>query len=170
MIKFYGRIVNGVKMPYRPTQYNEYLKSIEGEYEEIVQRKTEEVSKDQRAYFRASIKWLIDNTEQFGGWDESELYECILKELTSYKKDVEWNGVIVEKEFYKRTSDMNKKEMSKLIDDFINWLALDNIFIPSPQEAIIGKYATKQITSANRTKGIKLIMSEEQSNDLQQEF
>lgn len=153
-MKWFGRIVNGKNVLYRPTEHENYLRTMEGkETETQTNVKQEPVSSDQRGYFRSSIKWLIDNTESFGGHDENELYEDILKELTGYKKCVEWKGEMVEREFYKRTSDMNKKEMSKLIDDFINWLALQDIHIPSPQEAIIGKYAT---VTDKKAKNIKL--------------
>lgn len=122
------------------------------------------MSQDQRGYFRSSIRWLIDNIEAFGGYTEDELYDTILKELTAYTKSVLWQGSIQEKKFYKRTSDMNKKEMSKLIDDFVNFLALQDIIIPSPEEAIIGKYATE---TKKKVRGIKLLLPDEEIEEQQ---
>ena len=144
-VKHFGKIVDGIKKYYRPTLYQEQLKALEGkEFVEIIQEKHQHITDDQRGYYRATNRWLIDNTEAFGGWEEDELHQEFCNLFASYKKWIGGEVTGVEKTFVESTSNMGKKRMAKFIDDRNKWLSMQySIEVPSPEEYYTGKYSSK---------------------------
>lgn len=141
-MKHFGKIVHGTPAFYKPYQFETALKMLEGkEFELTIEPKKEGKTADQRAYFFATIEYLINNEEMFGGYTKSELTEVILEEVIGYTKIIEINGKAVERKFFKRVSELAIGEMTELIDGFLLFLGKQGI-VPPPPEQFCDKYKT----------------------------
>lgn len=148
--KFYGRIIDGVRYYHKPMMYREYMKQLEGkEFEEIIIERQKEASTDQHAYYRATVRWLCVEMETFAGWDEKVLHQFIARKLLGrviVQEFTHKDGSITSEEItiVPSTAQLSRKEMSKFIDSFLNWLGLEGIYPPEPDQFVTKKYATKK--------------------------
>lgn len=143
-VKFFGKVINGIVQYYKPQARETWLKSMEGkEVQEELDEREYEQTNDQRGYYRATNRWLIYNTESFGGYTEDEVHEVALSMCSRHVKTAIISGKVVEITVITKTRDMSKKEFSIFLNNWIRWLQLsENIYVPTSEEAIISKYKT----------------------------
>lgn len=147
--KFFGKIINGVRHYNRPQQYLEWMKTLEGkEFEEVITERFIEASNDQHGYYRATVRWLCNETEMFAGWDEKALHKYIMDtfagttvthEIRKASGEVEKKDIVITPS----VSSLSRKSMSKLIDSLLNWLGGNEIYPPEPDQIVTKKFKTR---------------------------
>lgn len=139
---FKGRIVNGVIHYFKPQEREKFITDMEGK--EIVERLeeiSEEVSDKQRAYYFATNRWLIKETESFGGWSEYEV-DGFARSMFLTTTNVRHTGNReVEYKVIRSLKDTSKEEMSHFIQEWLGWLSFnEGIYPPSAEEALLSKH------------------------------
>lgn len=151
-IYFYGTIKDGKRFYYKPKDHQSILDSMEGtEFEEIIVPRRREVTLDQHAYYRASLRWVINETEVYGGWDEKILHAYFANKYLGY--DVHHDLINpttgkVTKTIVVRivpsTADIGKKKMSVFIENVIQEIAEHGIEVPSSDSFDLRRYTTQR--------------------------
>lgn len=103
---------------------------------------------EEHAYYRASIRWLIDNTEAYAGWDEQVLNHEFKKMFIGHpvSKEIHYpNGEIkiVDSVMVPSTAEIGKKKMAFLISEMIRYNAEHGILIPAASDFVLKKYSKK---------------------------
>ena len=147
--RHFGRVIKGELKFYKPESFAQILKQLEGkEFELTIMPKREEHSVEQRGYIHALCRWLVAQTEIFGGWEEDEVYRFIMERFGGSYHVVSRVLQNKQKEKVRVTmtrsiKDMSKKEVSELIEKLLQWLAEQGVYPPSAEEARWSKYSKK---------------------------
>lgn len=134
-----GMVKDGVFRPFDPIRSTNKLKQFEGQIIDVIyQLHDEPKTKNQLGYlWQGIIKSVCMRTEMFGGWTKDEIYEFFCAYfLADFKIMKDTKGEQVSVMTIKSLSRLNKRETSEFIDKIINWLALNEIHVPSPDEWI----------------------------------
>jgi len=141
-VAFRGRIVNGEIHYFKPKDRLKAITELEGK--EIVERIEEigdDVSANQRAYYFATNRYLIKETEIFGGWTEQE--------VDDYARDLFLATIFVRKEgkeevtFKKILSirEVDMERMSDFIKEWLDYLSFTHgVYCPTTEEILLSKY------------------------------
>jgi hypothetical protein len=142
-VKHLGICKNGEFKPYKPGLLKSDLLRNDGKpmYLCLLPYR-EEKSTDQLGYLHGGIiEGACIHTEMFGGWTHDEIYNYFLSKFAQYDVHKESSdGTIIEFPVREQIRDFSKKRMSKFIEDVIAFLAINDIYVLSPDEYIIGKY------------------------------
>jgi hypothetical protein len=156
-IRFYGTVVNGVRMYYRSQLHNSRLKQLEGKvFEETLEIKYEEKTDDQRGYyFGGIIRATCMETEAFEGWTFDEIRNELEGRYLSYAttktiKKLDGQEITTEVKGRDSIADLSKKKMSEFINNVLNFLATLEIYPLSPEEYLTGKYQSYVQTESNK--------------------
>ncbi len=143
-IKFFGKVINGIVQYYKPQARIQWLISMEGkEIQEELDEREYDQTNDQRGYYRATNRWLIYNTEAFGGYTEEDIHDLALSMFSRHVRTLIVSNKTIEITVITKTSDMNRKTFSRFLNEWIQWLAIsESIYVPTPEEAILDKYKT----------------------------
>jgi len=111
------------------------------EFEMILRPKEDEVSESQHGYYRAGIcRWLVKNTEEFGGWLEEEVHQFFADMFLGVTRIFLHKEEHHEKRIVLSTGSLNKEEMSEFVMRVLAWLAGHGITPPDPETINIKKY------------------------------
>lgn len=139
-----GIVKDGVFRPFDPKRSSEKLKQFEGQIIDVVYQLHEEPkSKNQLGYFwQGIIKSVCMRTEMFGGWTKDEIYEFFCGYfLVDHKTLIDSKGEQHLVRTAKSLSSLSKRQTAEFIDNVINFLAQNDIHVPSPDEWIQRKIA-----------------------------
>lgn len=143
MIKLYFTLVNGVRFYEKPSLLNELSKFEGKRLCETIEIADSSKTQDQIGYYRATNRWLIENTEAFAGYDEEDIHNLFLDMFSKTYKSVNINGLYHEIAVIIPTRDMNKKQMSDFLLRREAWLATElQISIPKYEDVILRRYRT----------------------------
>jgi hypothetical protein len=140
MKRFLGVVdEDGEVVWHNPRERSAYLASmVNKNIEEAIYEKGEVNTPKQKAYFFATNRWLIDNVESFGGWEEEDV-KAFAVSLFATKNVVRCdnNGEEVVVKVAESIRNMSKKRMSKFIDRWIIYLSQEQgVVVPSYDELI----------------------------------
>lgn len=142
IIKLYFTIRNGQRFYERPSLL-EALKEYENKRLcESISLAHEPTTSDQRGYYRASNRWLIDHTDIFTGYSEDDIHNLFLGMFSTYTKNYKIGEKHYEIKSIIHTSDMTKKQMNDFITRRNIWIEEQGIIIPDSESIILGKYRT----------------------------
>lgn len=146
-MKFLAKVENGsLKFTLR-TAYENFKNSLEGKFVWIEMYLWEEgATFDQHGYYRATNRWLIDNTEDFAGWMEEEVHAYALQKHATFKRMIQKGKKMVEVSIVEHTRDMSKSRMARFITEFHAELGLAGIPVPSSEDAMLQKYRSRKDT------------------------
>lgn len=101
--------------------------------EEVIYERGEVNTPKQKGYFFATNRWLINNVESFGGWEEEEVKAFAISLFgMSIVTRVDNNGEEVEVRVAESISKMSKKRMAVFMEKWIMYLAQDQgVTVPS---------------------------------------
>lgn len=148
---FLCKVVDGEMKWSRKTALQEHLKTLEDKICEVhIDELEDGANVDQHGYYRATNRWIINNCESFGGWDEDDLHDLALEKVATYKKMVQsTNGRLTEVTKKEKTSDMSKKRMARFITEWHAWLVLnEDIYPPSNIDHKLKHYKTTKATNS----------------------
>jgi len=135
-INFYGTVINGKLMHYKPNLFHKHLMSLDGkEFQLRVVQREEPTTVNQHAYYRYGIiKQTCMKTEIFGGWKENEIHDFFVDRFLSVEviKEIDDEQVIFKKK--KSTSNLSKKAFAQFINDVNEFLAQYDIYPLLPEE------------------------------------
>lgn len=143
IIKHLGIPVDGEFKPYKPGLLKSDLLRNNGKPMYLcLMPYREEKSVDQLGYLHGGIiEGTCIHTEMFGGWTHDEIYQYFLSKFAQYDVHKEASdGTIIEFPVREQIRDFSKKRMSKFIEDVIAFLSINDIYVLSPDEYIVGKY------------------------------
>lgn len=144
--RHYGTIVNGKKVYSNPDLQQISISELEGqEFEEVIQKRKKEASKNQYGYLFGGIFADALEYETFDGWTVKELEQFFVEMFLSHRitKDIlNEDGSKTSVNFLIKgsLSGIDKESMQKFIDKVIRFLAEQGIVIKNPEEYYYGKY------------------------------
>jgi hypothetical protein len=147
--KFTGVVKNGIIIHNKPLSYSIAIKRLEGqEVEYTLAPRFVQATSDQHGYYRASIRWLIDNIESFGGWEQEALHNFFARKFLSHRfmEKIIWpdgKEELAEFVHVAKTSTIGKKRMAEYITNVWAYLAERGIYVPESESVDPGKYATR---------------------------
>lgn len=145
VVKHFGRVKDGVLYYYKPSLLTLVMNNLEGkEFVITLEERFIDTTQDQHGYYRTTNRWLIENTEQFGGWTEDNVHEFAVSLFLTHKKVIEYRGISQDVTIVESTADIGKRRMRDFIDKWIGWLLSEEIEVPTPEEMVVGKYRSEK--------------------------
>ena len=139
-----GYILDGHIYYDRPEMYVKELQGLEGfRFQMTIEKEHESISKNQRGYyFGGIIRAELMNSNIFSGFTEKEIHQMLLEQLRSYNKTIiNKDKTETSCEFVEDFASYGKEEMTKYIDDVINYVTVEfNIPIKSSDEYKLNQY------------------------------
>ena len=142
-IRHFGQINNGELQLFNLGLWGNQIRELEGKeiYVEVRER-PKNVTTDQHAYYRGAILPECLQYETFGGWEKQEVHEFFVDMFLSYTKVKIMNGIAKEIKVVPSTADISRKEMAEFIEKVLGWLAMEGIYIMSPEQYNVSKFKT----------------------------
>lgn len=135
-INFYGTVVNGEMMHYRPILLKQHLHTMEGkEFRLTVTERETDNTKDQHGFYRYGIiRVTCMQTELFAGWRQDEIHDFFSDRFLTTETSKEIGGKMVVFRKKRSTSNLSKKQMAEFIQNVISFLADHGIHPLPPEE------------------------------------